>query len=115
MGVAMKPMRKAYHPNCCWAMMASQISGEGHKKLGSSPYGSSSNEIFVVEGTDIVYPRMVRAPSWIGSKASVIPYEVEKAYVQYMILDGNLEKLSGWCFCQQCSRRSDVRAVPIAV
>jgi len=47
------------------------------------------NFLFVIEGTDIVYPRMVRAPSRIGSKASVIPNEVEKAYVQYMVLDCN--------------------------
>ena len=44
MGVAMKPIRNACHPSCCWAMSASRISVEGHKKAGAFPYKSISHE-----------------------------------------------------------------------
>jgi len=43
-GLAIHPIRKAYHPNCCCAMIASPTSTVGHRKVGSSPYGSISQE-----------------------------------------------------------------------
>jgi len=43
-GLAMNPIRKAYHPNSCWAVNAARIRCVGHMKFGSFPYGSNNHE-----------------------------------------------------------------------
>jgi len=56
------------------------------------------NFVFIIKGTDIVYPRVMGAPSWIRSEASIIPNEVKEAYVQDVILNSDLKELASWCF-----------------
>jgi hypothetical protein len=43
-GLAINPIRKAYHPNSRWAVNAVRIRCVGHMKFGSFPYGSDNQE-----------------------------------------------------------------------